>query len=552
MLKESLNSNNTPPLLISEKARTTIRDFLRNNLSNADNALSQNEGGCYFFRRFDRIISSSSPVSITRHFGPDVYETLNNVTNLDVETIKKSVEIKHKWFSGFTASRAIRDEHASLENKEIYLHSENYSQIDMSLNYTFKFSDVRQLRSHITPVNEDLIFIFISSNTLNSLKSSTSSTITNTTNSGNNKNNKKIKPKADAWCIVSEQFLRAWTLIRYDWHESFDKYIAINTPISEREKALREKLFIGNKLMTNSWLKHHLSLAANGKTMDTEESRKRYYYLRTEYVSKKWVDVYAALVLIARYGELPCPVNVPNNSHNNSINKDDLQEILYRRDAWSLPDVFVTMVLHKCAPNLIITDHLQNYNAWKDYSTSSTMLSIHGQKHKGFFDDIHQIKLNSLNLPSSDSTKSNNTNDVANFPALSFLNSAATNMEYWHAESKPFFESLKFKSIEIEPDINDSIDPPDMVINNNTWAGIVKMGSRGMHRNNIVEFSTLKLPERDLCPMLHTELNSLINEKCEEIVSNVENVDVKDIQSCDEGYLEKFRILKDANKDRLP
>lgn len=334
--------------------------------------LSGEEDGCYFFRRFDKLIRNSPPISITRHFGPDVYETLESVADLDEDTIKKNVEIKHKWFSGFTNARQIRDEHIILQGKEIYIHSSNYRQIDMSLNYTFKFSEARQLSSHFTPRNEDLIFIYVSNKTLSSLPSAES------------RGRRKLKPKADAWCIVSEQFLRAWSLIQYDWHESFDKYIAVGTPFFEREKALREKLFIGNKLMTNSWLKRKLALEAEGKTMSIEESREKYWHLRTEYVSRRWVDVYAALVLIARYGELPCPVNVPNNSCVKGSQES------HHRTSWCLPDVFVTMVLHKCASNLIISEHLPNYEVWKNHSSAPTMFSIHGQS-RGFFDDIHQL-----------------------------------------------------------------------------------------------------------------------------------------------------------------
>lgn len=414
-VKEDLPS----PLLISDTARNTIRDFLRTKLSG-------DEDGCYFFRRFDKLISSSPPISIVRHFGPDVYETLDSISDLDADTIKKNVEIKHKWFSGFTTARSIRDEHDILEGKEIYVHSGDYSQIDMSLNYTFKFSEARQLSSHISPRSEDLLFIYISNKNILSFSA-------NKSQSGR----KKIKPKADAWCIVSEQFLRAWTLIQFDWHESFDNYIAIGTPFSEREKALRDKLFIGNKLMTNSWLKHKLALEADNKIMTIEESREKYWYLRTEYVSRKWVDVYAALVLIARYGELPCPVNVPNNSCMIGL------KLQQHRKVWSLPDVFVTMVLHKCARSLIITDHLHNYENWKNHSQAPTMLSIHG-KQRGFLDDIHQIVYNPQILCK---------------------------------EVVPFSFPLLSQTIGMEKDVEDTENNTDAMFSMGTWAHIVKTGT---------------------------------------------------------------------------
>lgn len=423
--QDPVKNDSFPPLLLSSTAKNLIRDYLKGKL------LGDGDG-CYIFRRFDRLIKASPVSSITRHFGPDVYETLESVEGVDSEIIKKSVEIKHKWFSGFAYGRQLRDEHANLVNKEIYLHSSNYSQLDTSLHYTFKFSDARQLTSHITPRRDDLIFIFISNKTLSDFA----------IDKDQGPKKKRAKPKADAWCIVSEQFLKAWTLIQYDWHDSFDKYIPIATPFQEREKILRDKLFIGNKLMTHSWLKHKLSLEAEGKVMSAEKSRETYWYLRTEYVSRKWVDVWCALVLIARYGELPCPVNVPNNSKGSNDTKIDTQ---HHRNVWSLPTFFVTMVLHKCLPsNFFISEHLINYDIWKDYSTSSMLMSIHGHP-RGFFDDIHQVSFNS-------NTSSQNTNKDFTFPFL----------------------KLQFVAEEQNEDINCT----DVTPLTDTWANIVKMGPR--------------------------------------------------------------------------
>ena len=39
--------------------------------------------------------------------------------------------------------------------------------------------------------------------------------------------------------------------------------------------------------------------------MTKEESEEKYWHLRTEVASKKWVDVYTCIVLISVYGELP-------------------------------------------------------------------------------------------------------------------------------------------------------------------------------------------------------------------------------------------------------
>lgn len=144
-----------PPLLISDEARLSIRNFLRKKFSGDD------EGIC-FFRRFDRLIlNNQNPLSITRHFGLDVYETLENVEGLNPEIIKKNIDIRYKHYSGFTDSRQLRREHPSIFNKEVYLHSSCYRHLDFSNDYTFKFEDVKRVGSHPTPQNGDLIYIFM-------------------------------------------------------------------------------------------------------------------------------------------------------------------------------------------------------------------------------------------------------------------------------------------------------------------------------------------------------------------------------------------------------
>jgi len=100
-------------------------------------------------------------------------------------------------------------------------------------------------------------------------------------------------------------------------------------------------MFTGNFLQTNSWLKHKLQLQDNKLTMSEEESLELYWHLRSEYASKKWVDVYTAMVLIVRYGEFPSVSNVPGNS--------DCEDNLFRkrlsRFRWSLPTDFVDRFL---------------------------------------------------------------------------------------------------------------------------------------------------------------------------------------------------------------
>ena len=382
-----------PALSLSDEARITIRNFLRKKFSGDD------EGYC-FFRRFNVLLGSpKNLIEITNHFGPNVSQTLSSLEGISPETLKKNIELKYSKFSGFTTTRSIRDEPNEYADKEIYIHSNNYCQVDLSLDFTFKFNKKRQLCSPVTPQSGDLIFIFVS-NKISDAKAE--------------KDTKKtLKPRADMWCIVSEQFLHAWTLIQYDWHESFDKLIATNTLAEKKEMVLKEKIFSGNRLMTNSWLKYSLALAASGKTMTTEESKERYWFLRTEYASRKWVDIYAAIVLVGRYGELPCPVNIPNSKSVDLI-----------RVSWCLPETFMTMFLQKGLGVLSISDHLVNYCEWSAYSDASVMFSFFNKgKIKGFFDDIHTVKL--INQDGQPQKRNLNTTlsvSCTDFPAIIEIN----------------------------------------------------------------------------------------------------------------------------------
>lgn len=376
-------------LSLSDEARITIRNFLRKKFSGDDE-------GCCFFRRFNVLLSSpKNLIEITNHFGPNVSQTLSSLEGISPEMLKKNVELKYSKFSGFTTARSIRDEPHEYNDKEIYIHSNNYCQVDFSLDFTFKFNKKRQLCSPVTPQNGDLIFIFISNKT---------------SDAKNGKDNQRsLKPRADMWCIVSEQFLHAWTLIQYDWHESFDKLIATNTPTEKKEMVLKEKIFSGNRLMTNSWLKYNLALADSGKTMTTEESKERYWFLRTEYASRKWVDIYAAIVLVGRYGELPCPVNVPNSKSGDPT-----------RISWCLPETFMTMFLQNSLGNLCISNHLTNYSDWSSYSDASVMFSFFNKgKIKGFFDDIPTVKLiDQLNQKQMQKTNTTLSISCTDFPAI--------------------------------------------------------------------------------------------------------------------------------------
>lgn len=138
-------------------------------------------------------------------------------------------------------------------------------------------------------------------------------------------------PTARFWCPVSEQFLRMWTAVMFNSHRSLSKR---NGDLPEAEM---HWLMGGNRLTTNSHRKWTLSHKHNDVEADEEESKKRFFYIRTEEASRRWCHVYAAIVLMARYGQLPSGSNLPTNRGPNDLNMN----------TWDLPEGFVVKFLAK-------------------------------------------------------------------------------------------------------------------------------------------------------------------------------------------------------------
>lgn len=143
-----------------------------------------------------------------------------------------------------------------------------------------------------------------------------------------NGTNRKGQVNVKEWWVCSEQFLRAWTLIMFDDHVSFTKK-------AKTEERVRQKAMQGNGLATNSWLKLLRAHEDNNVPFDFEESVSRYWNLRCEITSRRYVHILNALVLMARWGELPSKHNVPQNAVGLKTLK------------WDLPENFVELVLGK-------------------------------------------------------------------------------------------------------------------------------------------------------------------------------------------------------------
>lgn len=183
------------------------------------------------------------------------------------------------------------------------------------------------------------------------------------------------------WMICSEQFFRAWTAIKYPDHESLSK------KVGDDDQKIRRYLMSGNRLCTNSYFKWRLGMADQELVPTIEEQRTRMYVLRTEPTSRDYVHVYAALVLLIRYGELPDDTNVPNN-----LNDDP------KIKKWNLPQ------------------------GWLEGMVA--YFGIDGEKMKLWVDDepevlnVGVIKALTGSDLSAEETAKLNLNDVNEFPTL--------------------------------------------------------------------------------------------------------------------------------------
>lgn len=217
----------------------------------------------------------------------------------------RNLEFKYRKFFAFTAERTLRD-NDKYDGQTIFLASNKYSQLDFTEDCTLKFSKKRNMRTNTVPPRPgDLVCMVVSPPT-----------------------HKRKNLEASFWFTCSEQFMRAWTLLMYDEHPSFEA--------KGEEPRMRERYMSGNRLNTNSFLKYVLAHRQTRAALDREEAQSRYYRMRTEYVSKRWCHVYSAMVLLGRYGEMPTYQNVPGN-------RGDGPSCI----RWDLPDRFVELLLGK-------------------------------------------------------------------------------------------------------------------------------------------------------------------------------------------------------------
>ncbi len=206
-----------------------------------------------------------------------------------------NVEERYSAFYFFTTGAAIRDNDRR-GGVELFGASNKYSQLDLDKVMSFRFSYLKEdRRQQVPPRINDLICGLVEDDKFKGKKQ----------HGGKN-------PSFKFWFTCSDQFLHAWTAIMYGEHETLEKLVTSDRVV-DHEAEIRRKLMKGNKLCTNSFLKWQHANEDNGVVPHSDELKLRFYVLRTEQCAIDYVHVYAALVLIVRYRELPNESNVPTN-----------------------------------------------------------------------------------------------------------------------------------------------------------------------------------------------------------------------------------------------
>ena len=213
------------------------------------------------------------------------------------DEILKNVSVYYRKYSGLTAPRALRDEEPRCRNKPIEFNFGNHMEFDL---VNFKFVPFEMGKENFKlPRKGDMVCGLVASTGLE----------------GETRNK---RPYFKYWFTCSEQFFRFWTAVMFDCHDSFtmgkvkdeDGYEDI---VELSDEQIHRNFFKGNHLMTNTFRKYVLSCEQTGLIAAHEEIKNRFWDLRTERMSRDYVHVYCALLLILRYGRIPCPYNVPSN-----------------------------------------------------------------------------------------------------------------------------------------------------------------------------------------------------------------------------------------------
>lgn len=151
------------------------------------------------------------------------------------------------------------------------------------------------------------------------------------------------------WFPASEQFLRLWTLLRFEEHDTFDTFVYPKKDDGsgkiyegqEYEDRLMATMMRGNQLCTNTHRKLRLSHLDTGVPLDAKDNKEAYWRISTEPESHDWVHVYCCLALLFRGGQLPMADNVPVNRDAQG-NRCEVSMV-----HWDIPPLFVDRVLKR-------------------------------------------------------------------------------------------------------------------------------------------------------------------------------------------------------------
>lgn len=125
------------------------------------------------------------------------------------------------------------------------------------------------------------------------------------------------------WFTCTPQLMRMWRMIFLTSHKSFK---------SNDENRIREYAMSGNRLCVNAYKKWFLSQYQNSRIPDVLSAAERFHVIRTEPHTREFVHIYAAVVLMLRYGEYPSLDNIPQNKDFD----DDSQ-----MKGWDLPERYI-------------------------------------------------------------------------------------------------------------------------------------------------------------------------------------------------------------------
>lgn len=252
----------------------------------------------FVFYRVDKVILDKNKISETRYYSDiSEFKVVDNDSIFTQKEEERYVEKYAYYFKGTTKLYALRSHMNKFNGTPIMFSSKSFSVFD-PLKLGFEKSPKNT--TTIVPLENELICGLVKK-TENGLKFS-------------------------KWFICSEQFMRAWSMLIYDKFEAIDYN---RDPIREKQYYMS-----GNRLVTNTYLKwifgemfhfDKIKEESNEKneksSLDNcekfnDERPKHFYNVRYESCSKKFIHIYAGLVLYIRYEEELNEDTVPLTSGN--------------------------------------------------------------------------------------------------------------------------------------------------------------------------------------------------------------------------------------------